>query len=201
MNFAIEFNRSNTDYLNVTPRKKTLKHQLMIVKQGLVLVRLGKQEICVEPGKAFWLPQGCLTSISTFPNSQVDYLNFSLRVAAPLPTKAGFVKLNELLMAILDRLVETDTQSDQQKELFAVALRDMQFLAPTLNNSKSTQDFTLWTIDSRQLTREHHLIMLVREARKQKLSGKKIEEIAENFFGGNLEQLQQVCQLVLGTEL
>lgn len=57
MNYAIEFKSEHHRHLFATARKRTLKHQLVIVRTGLALVKLGKQEFAVKPEQAFWIPQ------------------------------------------------------------------------------------------------------------------------------------------------
>ena len=70
MNYATSFESKYYPFLLCTPRKKTLKHQLIRVTDGLVLIRLGKIEYAVEPGQEFWLPFDTLTSLTFTPQSE-----------------------------------------------------------------------------------------------------------------------------------
>ena len=44
MNFAIEYTSAYYSHLEITPRKKVVKHSLVSVESGLVLIKIGKQE-------------------------------------------------------------------------------------------------------------------------------------------------------------
>ncbi len=48
------------------------------------------------------------------------------------------------------------------------------------------------------ISKEQHLVLLVREAMKRRLSGGKEDAIVTELFAGNHAQYQQMCQLVMG---
>ncbi len=53
MNYAIQSETRHYPYLEVSARKRALKHSLIRVEQGLLLFRLGKHEYAVEKVKRF----------------------------------------------------------------------------------------------------------------------------------------------------
>ena len=120
MHYAISFQAELYDFLASTPRKKLLKHQLICVEQGLVLIKLGKLEYAVEAGQSFWLPFDTLASITYTPATLVRDVQISSRVTLPLAKQGGYVELNELMLALLNRLVTLASNREAQLDLLAV---------------------------------------------------------------------------------
>lgn len=66
MNYAIQSETRHYPYLEVSARKRALKHSLIRVEQGLLLFRLGKHEYAVEKGQTLWIPFDCLCGLTFF---------------------------------------------------------------------------------------------------------------------------------------
>ncbi len=202
MNYAIEFHDANYPFLNVTARKKALKHSLLSVVKGLVIVKLGKQEYAIEAGQHFWIPQGCLSSLTYLPNSRVHRCNFSVRMSDDFPQQAGFIKPSELLKALLHKLATVKTRSGLQLDLLAVVKHEVMTISPNLSSSALSKAINQWQPGGEvSITRELSLVLTLREARKMKLSGKKETEVINELFTGNREEYEQLCILVYGEAL
>ncbi|MBR9788336.1 MAG: AraC family transcriptional regulator [Vibrionaceae bacterium] len=202
MNYAIEFHDTNYPFLNVTARKKALKHSLLSVIEGLVIIKLGKHEYAIEPGQFFWIPQGCLSSLTFLPNTRVHCCNFSVRLSDDFSQQAGFIKPSVLLKALLDKLSTVESRSDVQLDLLAVIKHEVGTISPTLASSTLSKAINQWKPGCEvSISRELCLVLTLREARKMKLSGKKEADIVEALFAGNCEEYEQLCFLVFGEPL
>ncbi|MDF4535615.1 AraC family transcriptional regulator, partial [Vibrio parahaemolyticus] len=80
MNYAIQSETRHYPYLEVSARKRALKHSLIRVEQGLLLFRLGKHEYAVEKGQTLWIPFDCLCGLTFFPDTHITPVDFSLRL-------------------------------------------------------------------------------------------------------------------------
>ncbi|UTZ39400.1 AraC family transcriptional regulator [Vibrio campbellii] len=202
MNYAIEFHDANYPFLNVAARKKALKHSLLSVVEGLAIIKLGKHEYAIEPGQHFWIPQGCLSSLTFLPNTRVTRCDFSVRLADAFAQQAGYVKPSALLSALIEKLVMTKARSEHQLDLLAVVKHEVLTLNPMLTGSALTDSINKWKpgCDS-QVSIELCLVLTLREARKMKLSGKKQSDIVAKLFNNNEEEYEQLCFLVFGEAL
>lgn len=202
MNYAIEFHDANYPFLNVAARKKALKHSLLSVVEGLAIIKLGKHEYAIEPGQHFWIPQGCLSSLTFLPNTRVTRCDFSVRLADAFAQQAGYVKPSALLSALIEKLVMTKARSRHQLDLLAVVKHEALTLKPMLTSSALTDSINKWKpgCDS-QVSIELCLVLTLREARKMKLSGKKQSDIVAKLFNNNEEEYEQLCFLVFGEAL
>lgn len=199
MHYAISFQTEQHDFLLCTPRRKSLKHKLLCVKQGLVIVKLGKQEYAIEPKQLFWLPFDTLTSLTYTPNTQVEVVELSSRVTTPLPKQAGFVKANELVSALFNRLASIEALTEQQKELLAVLRYELIDLKPNLHESKLTKDLGQWHFDKpSSLANELQLVLRMREAVKMMQSGKKRPVVVDTLFEGNESLFAGLEKAILG---
>jgi len=199
MHYAISYQSEQNDFLICTPRRKSLKHKLICVRQGLVLVKLGKHEFAIEPNQLFWLPFDTLTSLTYTPNTIVDTIELSSRVSFPLPTQAGFVKANELVSALLNRLKDFAEQRDKQVDLLKVLKHELSEIIPTLKESKLSKQISQWRFDNESpLETELQLVLRVREANKQMQSGKKRPAVVEMLFDGNESLFAGLEKAVLG---
>ncbi|MGR5362411.1 AraC family transcriptional regulator [Vibrio mediterranei] len=201
MNHAIDFQSISYDLLTITSRKKTLHNQLFRVESGKVLLKLGKNEYVFNAGDAFWLPIECLMSLTILPNSQLSLVKLSVRLADQFPKKAGKVHLSPLSKALLDKLLhESDLAT--VNDLLQVVRREIIELQPKLAQTPECLAISKWQPKADSISGELALVLLVREARKQRLSGTKLGVICDNLFAGNKEQLQLLSQSLLGnTEL
>lgn len=202
MNYAIEFHDTHYPFLHVTARKKALKHSLLSVVEGTVIIKLGKQEYAIEPGQYFWIPQGCLRTLTFLPNTHVHRCDFSVRLNDEFPQQAGFIKPPALLKALIERLVTTEMHSELHQDLLAVVKHEVVTVSPALSSSALSKAINQWKPgDETNTSRELNLVLTLREARKMKLSGKKETEIIAALFAGNREEYEQLCFLVFGEAL
>lgn len=202
MNYAIEFHDANYPFLNVAARKKALKHSLLSVVEGLAIIKLGKHEYAIEPGQHFWIPQGCLSSLTFLPNTRVTRCDFSVRLTDAFAQQAGYVKPSALLSALIEKLVTTKARSEHQMDLLTVVRHEVLTLKPMLTSSPLTDSINKWKpgCDS-SISIELCLVLTLREARKMKLSGKKQADIVAKLFNNNDEEYEQLCFLVFGEAL
>ncbi|WP_046223147.1 hypothetical protein [Vibrio sp. ECSMB14106] len=208
MNFAIEYTSAYFSHLVITPRKKVLKHSLVSVQSGLVLIKLGKQEYAVEPGQSIWIPYDCLTSLTYFPNTQINRVDFSIRLTDSFPRQAGYITQTNLSLALLEKLELTKSHSssanntDQAcKDMLSVLKQEVLSFKPLLYESALSLRFNQWSIDDSNLPQEHTLVMVMREAKKRMQSGQKRSLVIDDLFSGKEEEFEQLCMLVFGEYL
>lgn len=208
MNFAIEYTSAYFSHLVITPRKKVLKHSLVSVQSGLVLIKLGKQEYAVESGQSIWIPYDCLTSLTYFPNTQINRVDFSVRLTDSFPRQAGYITQTNLSLALLNKLALTKTRAknanntDQAfKDMLSVLKQEILAFKPLLFESALSLRFNQWNIDHSNLQQEHTLVMVMREAKKRMQSGQKRALVIEDLFSGKEEEFEQLCMLVFGKYL
>lgn len=164
-----------------------------------MLVKLGKLEYTVEAGEAFWLPFDVLTSVTFTPATLVRSVQVSSRVTLSLPKQGGYVELNELSSAILNRLATLADNRDAQVDLLAVLRHELTSLKPLLKENKFTKAVNQWQAKQpSQLPNELQLVLTVREASKQMKSGKKREDVVATLFDGNESLLSGLEQAILG---
>ncbi|MEZ8051790.1 AraC family transcriptional regulator [Vibrio atlanticus] len=208
MNFAIEYTSAYFSHLVITPRKKVLKHSLVSVQSGLVLIKLGKQEYAVEPGQSVWVPYDCLTSLTYFPNTQINRVDFSVRLTDSFPRQAGYVTQTNLSSALLEKLevtksrsVKTNNTEQAFKDMLTVLKQEVLAFKPLLCESALSQRFNQWNVDDSNLPQEHTLVMVMREAKKRMQSGQKRTLVIDDLFSGKEEEFEQLCMLVFGEDL
>ena len=200
MHYATSFDSKYYSFLLCTPRKKTIKHQLIRVVDGLTLVRLGKIEYAVEPGQEFWLPLGTLTSLTFTPQSECQIVEISSRVVKEFPKQAGYLKSDELILSLLDRL-KTITTSDIANDYLKLIMHELTLQKPQLSENKKTKDIKGWQELSSQLPQELRYMLMIREAQKQIQSGKNRSEVILRFFQNDEELVEKLENAILGTKL
>ncbi|NVJ58354.1 MAG: AraC family transcriptional regulator [Vibrionaceae bacterium] len=200
MHYAISHQLLRQDFLHSTPRRKLLKHTLLYVRDGLVLAKLSKQEYAVEAGHTFWLPFDTLCSITFFPNTTVQLVEVSCRVTSPLPKQGGYVALNELSQALINRLHDIDNDNEIRNDQLRVMRHELSTMQPKLKESQLTRNINQWHRDCRDsaLSSEQQLVLKVREANKMMLSGKKRAQVIELLFNGDDSAFGQLEALLLG---
>ncbi len=202
MNYAIQSETYFFPYLEVTSRKRAPKHSLIRVESGLALFKLGKQEYAIEPNQAIWIPIDCLCSLSFFPNTTISRVDFSVRLRDQFPHQSGFIKLSNLSFALLERLKEEKPSEEVYPHLLQVLKDEVKKFEPKLIESPLTKKFANWQVNqSQSVSKEHHIVLLIREAMKRKLSGAKTEAIVSELFSNDSNQYEQMCQLVVGQTL
>ncbi|MFG0607460.1 AraC family transcriptional regulator [Vibrio mimicus] len=199
MNYAIQSETRHYPYLEVTARKRTLKHSLIRVEQGLLLCKLGKHEYAVERGQTLWIPFDCLCGLTFFPDTQITRIDFSLRLNVRFPHNAGFIKLSELASALLNRLQGCERDHPAFGHLTQLLMLDIATCDPKLKISPLSQTLQGWQPEAHaNVNKEQHVVLLVREALKRSQSGAQTQSIIDQLFSGNGEQFQQLCMLILG---
>ncbi len=199
MHYTISHATEHHQYLSSTPRKRTFKHQLLRVKKGLVLCRLGKMEYALQAKQALWLPFDCLTSLTFFPESHTESVEISSRSHALLPSQAGYVTLSPLATALLDKLA-TATAPDIKKRLLAVLLDEAQSWHPHLVNDDFNKAIANWRQHPNVLSKDIQLGLALRESQKRRLSGATQDDVVKEWFGGDMQTYQQLCKLMLGKD-
>lgn len=200
MHYSIALQTKEFGFLSITPRKKLLKHTLLRVEEGLALVRLGKHEYALEAGHSIWLPFDCLTSISYFPQTKVALTEVSSRVSQTMPKQAGYVKLNPLTNAVVERLASMNAPHEQKLDLYRVLLSELTTLQPVLKLNAPSQGIAQWSPkqETSELSKEVQLTLRVREARRKLLSGSKKEQVVAELFDGNQAAFEAMYQSICG---
>ena len=199
MHYSISHQTSNAPFLSITPRKKLIKHTLLAVECGLVLVRLGKNEYALTPGQVMWLPLDCLTSICCFPNTTLQTIDISCRVSATLPKQAGYVKLNELSQALLNRMASMPDNHQEKVDLLKVMLKELDHCSPKLTLNDFSTKISRWQPNiSCDLPQDIQVALRVREARKRLLSGQAKTQIINELFSGDHNAYDAIYYSVFG---
>ncbi|PKF76863.1 AraC family transcriptional regulator [Vibrio sp. vnigr-6D03] len=202
MNYAVEHQNTVYSFLVTTPRKKRLKHSIIYVESGLVLVKLGKNEYAVEQDSAIWLPIDCLTSVTFVPGSTVSQIDFSVRLQDKFPTQAGFVSLPPVSKAILEKLSQQKLKDEEINNLLDVIRDESRTLRPLLDMSPLSMQISQWSADEESsLSKELLLVLSLREAKKKMQSGTKRNVVIDEFFAGREEEFEQLAMLVMGESL
>ncbi|MCL9780616.1 AraC family transcriptional regulator [Vibrio sp. S4M6] len=200
MHYAIQHQLQSFEFLTTTPRKKVLKHSLIRVESGLVLLRLGKKEYAVEPGQSIWIPFDCLSSLSFFPQSVTQRIDFSCRLKALFPQNAGYVTESELSRAIFKRLADKKIEQAQLEHLLQVLKHEILAYDPKLTLSALSEHITNWSPSQQgPIPKPFQLVLKVREARKRLLSGANQQSVINDLFDGNKDDFTTLNTLILGT--
>jgi hypothetical protein len=200
MHYAISFDSNCYPFLLCTPRKKTIKHQLIHVTSGLVLIKLGKIEYAVEPGQDFWLPFDTLTSITFTPQSKCEKVEISSRVIKSFPKQAGYLNSDELILGLLNRLT-TIENSDIANDYLKLIMHELAIQQPHLIENQKTKDIKDWQEVNNKLSQELKYMLVIREAQKQIQSGKKRADIVAHFFHNDEALVDKLENAILGTKL
>ncbi len=202
MHYAISHQSFEFPFLSTTPRKKVLKHSLICVKQGVMLVRLGKQEYAVEAGDDFWIPFDCLCALTFFPQTVIERVDFSVRLTNAFPSKAGYVEHTNLSTALIERLSKDTKMKDAVKDsMLDLVKHEVTNMQPLLLQTERSQQFTQWSPnDDADLPKDELLVMTMREARKRLLSGTSEDAMIEELFDGRDEEYHLLKQIVFGSD-
>ncbi len=195
MNYAVQFEHIQNQYLAVSARKRSLKHSLITVRKGMLSVRLGRNEYVTEAGGHFWLPVDCLASLTVLPGTTYSKLDFSVRLTDTFPLQAGYVTLAAIAENSL-ALLESNTISDEYRQiLFRLMRFEISNLSPELKLTPISQQVSRWTPQDRgSLSADIHLSLKLREARKRLLSGENHTKVSQQLFGVNSEQLERLFE-------
>lgn len=214
MKQSIEFSCISHPFLTMSPRRNANQYSLLLVQQGMALVRMGKHEHIILPNSAFWTPFDCLSSVTLLPNTKTITVDFSIRLQDPLNNQGGFVELSPLTLALINKLEDTvhdKTLISKQNNLLQVLKDEILEIQPVLTTTSQAENLTQWIKAINTKQREPELKILgqssaelkvalrVREAVKLRKSGRKEEFVVEQLFNGNLTAYQQSCFAVLGS--
>lgn len=200
MNYSIEFTNVTHSFLTVSPRKKTLKNELFTSYAGNVLVKIGKKEYAVEQGQYFWIPANCLVSTTYLPGAAISSISFSQRLPDQFSTNVGYVNSNEIVIDSFNLLSKQTTDKEYSAVLQQVIRHEMRNTSVQLKMSALSQQFNNWSETNKaDLSSEVNLLLLLREARKRILSGKKPEQVATELFGLSLDEFNSLYKSGLGT--
>lgn len=202
MNYAINIEYRECEQMIVTPRKRSLKHSVLYIESGLVLLKLGKQEYALERGQVWWVPADCLASSTFLPNSKSLQLTFSQRLALSFPTQPGLVDVSMLTRSALETLLSVQRDHPLFSPLTEILKFDAIQWQPKIIESPLSQAISTWqpqpaSQSNPLINAELQFALRLREARKCELSGQKETQIAELLFDGNLIQYQQIKTLFL----
>ncbi|MCG7496458.1 AraC family transcriptional regulator [Vibrio sp. Of7-15] len=215
MKQSIEFSCISHPFLTMSPRRNANQYSLLLVQQGMALVRMGKHEHIILPNSAFWTPFDCLSSVTLLPNTKTVTVNFSIRLQEPLSEQGGFVELSPLALALIEKLKSTyndENRISQQNNLLQVLKDEVLEMQPKLATTPQAEILTQWVkaINTKQRepelkitgqsTAELKMALRVREAVKLRKSGRKEEFIIEQLFNGNKTAYLQSCFAVLGSD-
>jgi len=202
MNYSIQFKNTDHPFLSISSRKKTLKHKLISVTKGIVLVKVGKNEYAVKTGHYFWIPADCLVSITVFPLSIVSQVEFSQRLPDPFEQKIGHVNVSSMVQNAFTLLEQSSTKKNYAQILLQVIRYELTNITPQLTMCTLSQQFNNWSPKNDSgLDVEINLSLKLREARKNILSGMNPEHVAKTLFNLPLSQFNILCELGLGVKL
>lgn len=225
MKQAIEFSNNEHPFLFVGSRKKSQSSYFIVVTNGCVLIRLGKQEHMITKGHGFWIPFDCLHAITVLPGAVFYKVSFSVRMTQPLCTDAGFFVVSSLVRAVLDELAKTPVQehkwdgaegrllkviADQVEKLSvstqslcpAINKQHHNSLALMLTGNKITEKTAITNVESvmNMTVKECEACILMREVLKLSRSGRKLPQIAAQL--NTTEQMVEALSLpILGESL
>ncbi|MCE0495331.1 hypothetical protein [Vibrio salinus] len=184
MHYSIQANKYTSPSLVITGRKKTLKHSFVYLTSGLILCRLGKLEYAIEPTQAFWLPFDCLSAWTVFPDTQYYKVEISARVSTSLPDESGYVKADEWLKSLLEKITMIKPAETIYQHYSYVLLDTLRDITPKLVSTTLSKRISTWTPDSSVFANDGRTndILLAREIKKSILSGKKESEIIHSLF-------------------
>jgi len=202
MNYSIQFENIAHPYITISSRRKTLKHSLMTVTKGTILIKVGKNEYAVEPGQYFWIPADCLVSTTFFALSTVSTIAFSQRLADSFTNKVGFVEASTITQNAFSLLAGSSLDNDYHQVLLQVVRHEVKNNKPQLLMSQLSQQFNAWTPDNNTgLDAETHFSLKLREARKRVLSGKKPDQVALELFDVSQQEFSALCEFGFGASL
>ncbi|MCP3700651.1 MAG: hypothetical protein GY920_19440 [Aliivibrio sp.] len=204
MKNAITFQSGTHSHLLYTARKKKNHYELISVQTGAVLIRLGKWEYLVLPGELFWIPFDALSSMTIIPNSTLSTLMFSIRTREALPTQGGYITSTPLLSAGFDKLQAIAMTENAKQHLLYVMQDELLEASPHTDLSPESQHINTYLsqlsenkeIKHSQVSPDMMMTLKVREADKMRKSGAKNSMIADRYFSGNTELLEQAYTLL-----
>ncbi len=182
MHYSAQVKECHSNSLVVTGRKKSLKHKFIYVTSGLILCRLGKLEYAIEPKQAFWLPFDCLNAWTIFPDTKYYEIDISARVTTQVPKESGYVAINDWMLLLLQKISSTNPTESIYQHLSYVLLDAIKDIAPVLSMTTLSQEISSWAPGTPLSPAHFNDILLAREIKKMKQSGKQEQVIVNKLF-------------------
>lgn len=175
MNYKAEYQSYTFTTLHLGQRKKSPYAQLFYVRDGKILLRLGRNELMLQQGDTFYLPFECLSQITALQGATIDTLTLSPRLNSQqqcvYPKISGQVTTS-LILPLLETLYSAKNNSsrtlEQQKRLIDVLLDELIYCKPQQINAPI------------KLTPEIDAQLECREIMRQVKSGKKIHALIQD---------------------
>lgn len=104
MSYPVHFETQSAHRLELLGRHRQPSDQLLHLRAGSLLMRLGRDEFVLRQGDLFWLPADCLHGLTLWQGCQFNRIRFSVRVRGERPRAAGYLRHHPLLMPLLERL-------------------------------------------------------------------------------------------------
>jgi hypothetical protein len=177
--FATNVDCQTYPYLVSSSRKKTLQHVWIKVLEGGVILKLGKNDYFIQPNTSFWIPANCLVAATYLPNSRVQQVSFSQRLALDFAKNAGVVPSNAIVSGIFERLSNAESLDNSYLQVLALeacALApSIELFTPRDKNMLALNGFT--EAQSKTVT----IACAIRDAKKSALSGSSIRNEIESI--------------------
>ncbi len=197
MQQTIDHQVQSTDKLIVTGRKKATYNTLISPTKGELIVRIGKIHHLLLPGDLFWINQDCLQSLIITPGSEWQTIRVSVRSPLTFSTVAGRLNSAPLLTELVKALTnDQNEQKGRQKNLLVVSILNTlhHILAATsVQQYSPSEHYSTEIANTKVLHRNKNhpmddaqrekleICMTLIDAVKQKRSGKKLNQIAEDM--------------------
>ncbi len=207
MHYTIEFRSLSRQFLHISARKPTLKHQLLNVEHGCILIKLGKNEYCLNDQQMFWIPANCLVSVTVLPNTQWHSIEVSQRSNQPFSKQSGYVKdssgnLN-LLSSLVSKLSKASLSDNIKRDYLKVLQHELLTLQPQLNSVVKILNDTVYAQFQQSCNQVDGLkvALTVRDCYKQMQSGAHLTKLCDQWYQGDRLKMQQDWLTMLGQPL
>jgi AraC-like DNA-binding protein len=104
MSYPVHFETQSAQRLELLGRHRQPGDQLLYLRAGSLLMRLGRDEFVLRQGDLFWLPADCLHGLTLWQGCHLIRIRFSVRVQGARPRAAGFLHPHPLVLPLLERL-------------------------------------------------------------------------------------------------
>lgn len=175
MNYKAEYQSHTFSSLHLGQRKKSPYAQLLYIRGGVILLRLGRNELMLEQGDCFYLPFECLAQMTALQGATLDTLTLSPRLngtqQSEFPENSGKVTTSlthSLIEALNDASSNHSRTLEQQKRLIDVLLDELSYCKPQQMKAPIKE------------TAEIKVQLECREIIRQVKSGKKVDALIQD---------------------